>query len=53
MMKSAFKLVYIENLNWTDSELSFNSNDDIGEITRAKLLCFFLVQKVSWSSLIN
>ena len=43
MMKSAFKLVYIENskwidsLNWTDSELSFNSNDDIGEITCAKL----------------
>ena len=53
MMKSAFKLVYIENLNWADIELSFNSNDDIGEITCAKLLCFFLVQKVSWSSLIN
>ena len=45
MMKSAFKLVYIENLNWIDSELYFNSNDDIREITHAKLLCFFLVKK--------
>ena len=45
MMKSAFKLVYIENLNWANSELSFNSNDDTREIAHAKLLCFFLVRK--------
>ena len=45
MMKSAFKLVYIENLSWANSELSFNSNDDTREIAHAKLLCFFLVQK--------
>ena len=45
MMKSAFKLVYIENLSWANSELSFNSNDDTREIAHAKLVCFFLVQK--------
>ena len=53
MMKSAFKLVYIENLSWANSELIFNSNDNIEEIAHAKLLCFFLAQKVSWSNLIN
>ena len=39
-MNSAFKLVYSENLSWANRLLFFNSNDDMGEITCAKLLCF-------------